>query len=122
MFKKLTDLETKRTILQAIGFYLAYLLLYVLIGAFVGAITAFVYPEKATYNDIFRIGVILSVVLSILISFISIYEKDRFDHFGMLILAILSGILSIFAGGFGGLIPIAIMTTFPSKRLTEIEE
>ena len=122
MLKKLTDLETKRTIVQAIGFYLAYLLLYMLIGAFVGAITVFVFPEKATYNDIFRIGVILSVVLSMLISIISLYEKDRFDHFGMLLLVILSGILSIFAGGLGGLIPIAIMTTFPSKRNAETQE
>ena len=65
---------------------------------------------------------ILSVVLSIIISFISIYEKDRFDHLGMLLLAILSGILSIFFGGLGGSIPIAIMTTFPGKRFAEIKD
>jgi len=122
MFKKLTDLETKRTIVQALGFYLAYLFIFSLIGGIIGGIAQFWFSNKVTIYDTVIIAFVTHVVLSFALSILLIYEKSRFYHFGFLLLGLISVTLSIFMNAIGGLIPIAIMTTFPSKRFAVIKE
>jgi hypothetical protein len=122
MFKKLTDLETKRTIVQAIGFYLAYLLIFTLIGAIIGGIAQFWFRNKVTIFDTIYIAFVSQIVLCLILSFLVIYEKGRFNHFGLLFIVLVSIFSLVFMNAFGGLIPIAIMTTFPSKRSTETVE
>ncbi|MBU0569816.1 hypothetical protein KKB40_03470 [Patescibacteria group bacterium] len=80
----------------------------------VGAIFAGV-GVLVTQNDTFdfglRIGNIIAIIISIGLSFLILKEKKLLSNFGFILLALLSGLLALFIGGLGGLIPAAFLTT-----------
>lgn len=65
MFINLTTFEYKRTPKEAVGFYLAYLLLYIVVGAVQGAITAMVIGHTDA-SLITKVGTVVSVLLSLI--------------------------------------------------------
>ena len=105
MFKKLTYLEYKRTGSEAFGFYLAYLLLFGLIAGLMGALFA------RSYSEGLILGSRLAVVISPIFSFLVLYKKKQLNNFLYLLDIVLAGILALFIGMIGGLIPAAYFTT-----------
>ena len=110
MFSNLTDFSVKRTIKQAIGFYIAYLILIALsgglIGSFIGLIT-----RNGNFDTGLTMGTYAAVIFSVVISFAIVYKKNLLGNLLYLILVILSGILAFGGGGLFGLIPAAYLTT-----------
>src|SRR3990167_6486394 len=102
MFKKLMDFKYKRTPKEALGFYLAYLLLIVVVGGLIGGILGLLIGEGSIELGM-RMGGIVAVIISLSLSFMILSKKKLTNNFGMILLALLSGILSFIGGGLLGL-------------------
>lgn len=114
MFKNLTNFAYQRTPKEAVGFYIAFLVLIMLIAAIMGGVLALVMPNFS-FNSGVRIGTICALISSLGLSFVILKEKKSLGNFSLILLALLSGLLSLLAGGLGGLIPVAYLTTRPAK-------
>jgi hypothetical protein len=110
MFKNLLNFSYKRSGVEAVGFYLAYFLLILLVAFLFGGLCGVIFPDHAAVIG-YRIGVVLAVCLCLYLSFLILVKKSLLNHYGYLLLAILSGILAVFGGGILGLIPVAFLTT-----------
>lgn len=110
MFSALTDFSVKRSTKQAIGFYIAYLVLIILVGGLVGGLIGSV-TGSGDFDTGLTIGTYAAVIFSVAISFAVTYKKQLLGNFLYLILVILSGILALGGGGLLGLIPAAYLTT-----------
>ena len=110
MFSALTDFSVKRSTKQAIGFYIAYLGLIILVGGLVGGLIGSV-TGSGDFDTGLTIGTYAAVIFSVAISFAVTYKKQLLGNFLYLILVILSGILALGGGGLLGLIPAAYLTT-----------
>jgi len=116
MFNKLTDFSYRRNWKEAVGFYIAYLLLMILVGSLLGGIIGSLFlPAAADFSGGFdfgvRVGTVVAVLISLLLSFAILAKKHLLNNFGLILLAIVAGILAFFGGGLLGLIPIAYLTT-----------
>jgi hypothetical protein len=67
------------------------------------------------YNLGLIIGNIVAIVVSLGVSFLILKEKNLLGNFSFVLLAFFSGVLAIFLGGLGGLIPAAYLTTKPAN-------
>jgi hypothetical protein len=106
MFSNLTDFSAQRSTAQAIGFYIAYLLLALVSAFLVGLIIGSIMGKGDDFNYGVKIGVIYATLYVLL-------AKKLSNNFSYLLLLILSGILGYFGGGLLGLIPTAYLTTRP---------
>lgn len=124
MFSNLTDLSFKRSALQAVGFYVAYLVLTVVLGALAGGVFSILTSDltvAGSYLSGVRIGAVLAVVVSTSLAFVVVSKKQRLSNFLYLILIVLSGILALLAGGLAGLIIPAFLTTRASMANEEVK-
>jgi hypothetical protein len=115
MFKHLTDFGYKRNNKEALGFYLVYLVLFVLIGAVVAAIIGIAtntIPQN--FNDTFtkgeEAGAIIVGLGSAALS-ITILSAKNESRYGFVLLALIGGVLCLFGGGLFGFIIPAYFTT-----------
>jgi len=119
MFKNLTKFGYERSKKEAFGFYLAYLLLFVLIGGVVAAIIGVItgnIPKSFTaeLTGGGEVGAVLVAIGSAALS-IAILAAKKESRYGFVLLALTSGILSLFGGGLFGFIIPAYFTTRPSR-------
>lgn len=112
MFKKLMDFSYERTPLEAVGFYLAYFGLGLLIGSLMGGILGLL---SFSVKVIVSLGILSAVVLSLTVSFLILHKKKLLNNFSYIMLAVLSGLLALVAGALGGMIPVAFLTTRKSE-------
>jgi len=110
MFKNLTDFAYKRNRKEALGFYLGYLILIVVVGALAGALFGLASGQE-NFELGLRIGNIIGILASLGLSFAVLSKKGLMNNFGLLLLALLSGLLAFIGGGLLGLIPAAYLTT-----------
>ena len=114
MFKKLTEFSYKRTALEAVGFYLAWLVLLLLTGALAGVfIGSAVPPEKALSYSLIA-GQTLAFVMCPTLSGLILAQKKLYS-FGYILLVILTGFVALL-GAVCGLIPAAFLTTRKSAQ------
>lgn len=113
MFKKLTDFSYKRTKVQALGFYIAYFVLTVIVSGLVGGILGLVIPNPSFESGV-RIGTFIAIIFSVGLSFF-VLKKKRLQDFKLIVITILSGVLALFGGGLLGLIPAAYLSTLSKK-------
>ena len=114
MFKDLLLFEKERTPKEALGFYLAYLLL----TALLGGLTSFLlvpYDPSMGFADEFQasaaVGQNTVVIFCLALSFMILYKKKKLQSFGLVLIGVLSGFCAIFLGGLLGLVPTAYLTT-----------
>lgn len=107
MFEQLTNLKSVRSNTNALGFYLAYLFLGLLLGGLAGALTELM-PEW-DYNTSLLAGNVIAVafVLAICLK-ISHIKKLGLMYYA---LSILAAILAVYGGCLLGLIPASYMST-----------
>ncbi|MCH7541461.1 hypothetical protein IH981_01630 [Patescibacteria group bacterium] len=110
MFSNLTDLSFTRNFKQAVGFYIAYLILIAITAALLGGLFSLVAGNNS-FDDGVNVGIYLAVIFSVIISFSILYKKKLIGNFVYLIIAITSGVLALFGGGLLGLIPAAYLST-----------
>lgn len=115
MFANLTNFSQKRTTKEALGFYLAYLLLGFILGAVAGALGAVILAKggstSETYSAAAQSGMIVAIIYPMVISFLILKGKKLTSNFGYILLAIAAGILGYFGGALLGLLPAAFLTT-----------
>ena len=108
MFKDLTNFAKKRTGWEAFGFYLAYLLLIIVVALLLGAMVALL---DFNTGVAFRAGNIFAIAICLTLAFMVLKQKNLASNFGFILLALLSGVLAFIGGGILGLIPVAFLTT-----------
>lgn len=116
MFSDLLDYEKNRTTKQAIGFYIAYVVVGLLFLFILGALIEILF--SIGYQNEKKIGYIFAIVAPTTVSFI-ILKRKNVMNFKYVLLALLSGILGLF-GAFFGFIPTAYLTTRMSNKNEEI--
>ncbi len=109
IFNNLTNFAYKRTTKQALGFYIAYLLLIVICGALLGGVSALIVQDPVSFAT--RAGSMLAVVMSVTLAFMLLKAKNLHNNFLFIILALFSGLLALFGGGLLGLIPATYIST-----------
>jgi len=113
MFNKLDNFSYQRSTKEAIGFYLAYLLLIILVsvGISIPASLFLTGSEAEAYNAGILIGTITAISFSMGTAALFIKNKKLSKNIGLVLLVPLAGILALLAGGVGGLIPAAYLST-----------
>lgn len=87
------------------------------VGALLGGLAGLTMQNlESSFSWGLRAGNIIAVLGSLGISFLILREKKLLGNFGFVLLALLSGVLAIFAGGILGLIPAAYLTTKPANK------
>ncbi len=110
MFKKLTDFSYKRNVSESIGFYLAYLLLILII-----AVACAMLITATTGNSSFLLGAIIGKIIALLLTGVIgcmvLYKKKLGKNILFVFLVILSAVLSYYTGAIIGMAIIAYLTT-----------
>ena len=97
MFTDLSVFEKQRNGIEAVGFYLFYLVTIIAIAALLGLLLARDFTAGAT------IGRIVAIILCLGLSFLVVIKKGRYRCAGSVVIALLSGVGAYFLGGFLGL-------------------
>lgn len=111
MFKHLTNLGYKRNAKEAIGFYIAYLMLIIMAAFLLGSALGIVMDASYSFNFGLKVGNVTAIIITVVTAFLILKEKKLLSNFGYILLVLLSVILAVFLGGLGGLIPVAFLTT-----------
>ena len=122
MFKDLLLFEKVRTKKEALVFYLAYLLLLILLSSLAGYLRGLISPagspEEAFQRGV-ESGAFWAVISCLVLSFLILYKKKLLNHFGLLLIAVLSGVAAIFGGALIGLPFVAYLTTRENKAISQ---
>ncbi|OGZ97511.1 MAG: hypothetical protein A2676_01185 [Candidatus Sungbacteria bacterium RIFCSPHIGHO2_01_FULL_51_22] len=117
MFKHLTEFSYQRTAKEAFGFYLAYLVIIILLGMLSGGIAGVaVGPTDNDFDMGVRIGTVFAILASLILTTLVVYKKKLHQNFLYVLLVIVAGGLAILGGGILGLIPAAYLTTKPVEE------
>ncbi len=120
MFKKLSDLAYVRSGKEALGFYLAYLLLVFIastVGAYIfGGLNS---PGAGSFQVGINIGTIVAIVCCIIITYLIFVQRRSGNTFSAFLISLLAGFLAMLGSGFLGLILPAIVTTQCKKTKTK---
>ena len=116
MFSDLMLFNKERTAKQAVGFYFAFLLILMLAG---GLASFLMGGPSVGFEEGYHIGWYFSVVCCLTLSFIVLYQKGRLNEFGLVLLALLSGVGAVFLGASLGLVFTAYLTTKEIKSYTK---
>lgn len=108
MFTHPTDLSYRRSPLEALGFYIVYLVLILALSASVAYVTNFFSndPELALWASRFFGGLAITVL-----SFSLLRAKELTKQPGLVLLAFISGVLSLYLSPPVGLLVAAYLST-----------
>jgi hypothetical protein len=111
MFDRLLDFSYKRTPLQAVGFYVAYMFFFMLIVRFT-AYTIGSFTNNLTNEALsIKIALFSSTVISFLMTVRMIYEKKLAKNIWYVYLTIAAAFIGLLGGTLLGLIPSAYLST-----------
>jgi hypothetical protein len=110
MFRGLTDFGRQRTLIEAIGFYLAYLLLGIALSAGLGFLASFV-DNGFGFERGLMLGSFVAIGICPVITFAILRAKGLLRHVGYLFVAVLSVAGAAAGGLILGLIFVAFLTT-----------
>jgi hypothetical protein len=117
MFKSLTDFSYQRSPLQAVGFYIIYLVLTILAGAIAGMLFGLSTTNLEVDNGQ-KVGMITAILVVLCLSFLILQAKKLLNNYFYVGLAALSAVVAFLGGGLLGLIITAYLTTLsgPKKK------
>lgn len=111
MFKNLINFAYVRNTREAVGFYIAYLILTIVLAVAITMVLALVSDRTDDYQFGIRAGTLTAVIVVILLSFSILRSRKLMGNFIYIILALASGVLAFLGGGILGLIPVAYLST-----------
>jgi hypothetical protein len=115
MFQSLTDFSYQRSALQAVGFYIVYLILTIILGAIAGVV--FGISTSNLGSDIGqKVGMITAILVVLTLSFRIIQAKKLLNKYFYVGLAVLSAVVAFLGGGLLGLIITAYLTTLSAPK------
>ena len=116
MFKNLFNFSYKRTPLEALGFYIAYMVIIVVIIFLIGSTVGRLTGTKGNFSLLAIIpGVLSAAIFCLVLSFMVLVKKKLTSNIFYVILAVISGILGILIVGSIGLIITSFLTTREPK-------
>ncbi len=119
MFQDIFNFKKVRTRKQAVGFYLFYLLLIVLIAMTGGVLSGLISQTGESFEEAFdqgaKIGTFLAIVCCVCLTSIVVWKKKLISPLPILLIPI-SGLLAALVGGLLGLIPAAYLTTITKSK------
>jgi len=110
MFHHLSDLSYARSGKDAVGFYLAYLLLVIIAGTIAGFLFGGVDSINSFYAGV-DIGTIVAVLSSLILTYLIFMRKQQAGSFSSILLTLIAGLLAMIGGGLLGLLIPAYATT-----------
>lgn len=112
MFKNLNNFLYKRKGKEIFGFYLAYLVFGMVLGAIAGGASSY-FTNAQTYAEGLasgaKIGSYIAPLYIIILTFLVIRGRKATD-FGSILIGLVGILLTLLGGSFLGLIPVAILT------------
>ena len=121
MFRRLTDFGHQRTLVEAIGFYLAYLVLGIVLAAGLGALAGLV-DRGFGFESGLALGTAVAIGICPVLAFVILGAKRQLRHVGYVLVAVLSVAGAAVGGLLLGLVFVAFLTTRPAVRLPEPAE
>ncbi len=115
MFRGLIDLGYQRRGLEVIGFYMAYVIGSIMLGAVLGNGVAAIFGSSAVRAE-WKVDFIAISILCLVLSFYSIKLKNLGTIKIMWLLPIVSAIFAIYGGPVMGLLIPTILTTRPKNH------
>lgn len=119
MFTNLINLEFTRTGKQAIGFYLAFLFLGMILGGLSAGVYALI-TEQNSFSAGAKVGNLVAIAFTLGISS-AIVIKKKILSFKTIALILLSGFFAVILGCIGGLIPAAYLSTLSHKASSNMD-
>jgi uncharacterized membrane protein YhdT len=116
VFKDLFAFEKERNAREALGFYLAYLVLFMVLAFLIGGVAAVMLGFE-DFEDGIIVGTLLAIVVCTALPFIVLYKKNQLKNYGLVLIALSSGICALLSGLLLGLIPVSYLTT--KKDITD---
>lgn len=119
MKKRITDLDLKRSWLEAMTFYIIYLIIGVVISSVLGAVAG------SLFNDSIQAGIKSGVVFAGIYTaflYVQVYRKKKIKSKALIILGAVATIIGFFYGMLVSLIFVAIITTRENGRQADIDE
>jgi hypothetical protein len=116
MFRELMNFSYQRTALQALGWYLTFLLIGLALGAIAGAIFA---TGAASFAEGAQRGILAGRFINPtyhMILAVALLWTRWWKAVLNIFLALAAVLLSVFFGSLGGLIPLAVLTTRPRHK------
>jgi len=110
MFKKLSDFRFERTWKQSIGFYIAYMFLGIIFGGLAGGLYGLITGDNSFEGGV-HTGQIVAILYCLGLAVIMTKSKGILPSFKAFMMIALSGLIAVFIGTLGGLIPIAYLST-----------
>jgi hypothetical protein len=111
MFQEIMNFAYQRTTKQAIGWYLMYLFVCVVMGFAVGHIAGMFSAPAGAANVGLAAGQISAIPYHLALGVLLLWHRDK--SASSLMLVLLSVMLSVWSGGIGGLIPLAFLSRRP---------
>lgn len=113
IFGNMFDFSFDRSFIEAIGFYIAYLIIIMFVLVLLGGIGVLIgldYFSTAQFGNLIAVISCLSLALVVLI------KKNFIGNLLFIFLGLISVTLSIYGGAMSGLIFIAYLSTFPANK------
>lgn len=115
MFMKLTELGFKRTPTQAVGFYIVYLILIVVLAGLSGGVVSLVAGKADDIEFGAAVGLLIAVAMCLGLGYQVLTKRRLTGQMLYILLVLLGGVLAYVGGGILGLIPVAYLTTRGKK-------
>lgn len=109
MFSRPTDLAYRRRPLEAVGFYLIYLFVFLALSASVYFLIFNLVTNDGEFA--FRVSRFVGGLAATVLSMALLQAKNLTRRFSLITIAFLSGIITLFFGGFFGLLIPAYLST-----------
>jgi hypothetical protein len=121
MFGHLTDFGYRRTFVEAIGFYLAYLVTGMIFSGILGMVAGLVNASFG-FDGGLTLGATVAIGICPVLVFMILRAKGLLGHLGFLLVGVLSVAGAIVGGLLLGLVFVAFLTTRPAVRRPEMVE
>jgi hypothetical protein len=110
MFRHLTDFGHQRTLVEAIGFYLVYLVLGFILAAGLGFLAGFV-DSGFGFEGGLALGTTVAIGICPVLAFSILGAKGLLNHLGYVFVAVLSVVGAAIGGLILGLVFVAFLST-----------
>ena len=110
MFDDLFSFNKERLPLQALGFYIVFLI----IGAVLGGVVGLIFGKD--FESALFAGQVFAPIYSLILGYLALSQKDQLSSVYAALLLVIA-ILAIFSGALGGLIPVAYLSTIKNLKI-----
>lgn len=117
--KRITDLDMKRNWLEAMTFYIIYLIIGVLISSGLGAVAGSLFSDSIQAG--IRLGVVFAGIYTAFLYF-QVYKKKKIQSKVIIVIGAVATIIGFFYGMLVSLIFVAALTTRENGKRTDEAE